>query len=134
MLPSMDLRRYRIATILASIALLALLLAPGDDVPKVSLPGIDKLVHVLLFGCWALALRFDWVAFRERPGLLLVAVAIAAPLTEALQLLAPGRSFDLLDMAADMVGAALAAALGTRAIALADRILGASGTNAKERT
>ena len=125
----MNLRRYRIATILASIVLLVALLLPGDDVPKVSLPGLDKLIHVLLFGCWALALRFDWEAFRRRPELLLLAVAIAALLSEALQLFVPGRSFDLLDMAADLVGAVLTAAFGAQAIKLADKMLGGDTEN-----
>jgi VanZ family protein len=118
----MYIRRSRLATIVASAAVLVVLLMPGDEVPKVGLPCFDKLVHVLLFFPWALALRFDWEGFRKRPVLLVAAVAVAGPLTEALQLLAPGRSFDLLDMAADLAGAALAAAFGAPLVGLADRL------------
>ncbi|HOX31331.1 MAG TPA: VanZ family protein [Spirochaetales bacterium] len=120
----MSFRETRLATVLATFVLLVLLLMPGEEPPRLSLPGLDKLAHVLLFAAWALALRFDWEAFRRCPALLLAATALAAPLTEAMQLLAPGRAFDPLDMGADLAGAALAAAFGAAAVRLADRLLG----------
>jgi len=123
----MTFRSTRLVTVLASFILLAALIMPGDEIPRLDIPGLDKVVHVLLFGCWALGLRFDWELFRRWPWLLLAAVALAAPLTEAMQLLAPGRSFDLYDMLADLVGAALAAAFGKPPVALADRILEKAG-------
>lgn len=117
------LRRSRLATIFATLVVLAALLWPGEDLPEVGLAGLDKAVHLLLFGAWALALRFDWPGLRARPWLLVLAVALFAPITEGLQLLAPGRSFDLLDAAADLCGAVLAAAFGARPVALAERLL-----------
>ena len=91
--------------------------------------GIDKLAHVALFGLWALALRLDWKAFRRRPWLLVAAAAIIAPLSETLQLLSPGRAFELGDMAADLLGAALAAAFGAPLIRIAERLAGRFGRN-----
>lgn len=117
------LRRTRLATIVATLVVLAALLWPGEDLPEVGLAGLDKAVHLLLFGAWALALRFDWPGLRARPWLLVLAVALFAPLTEGLQLLAPQRSFDLLDAAADLCGAILAAAFGAGPVALAERLL-----------
>jgi VanZ family protein len=117
------LRKYRLATSLATAAVLIAILIPGDELPKVEAPGLDKVVHVLLFGCWALALRFDWNRLRAAPFLLLAAGAIFALATEFIQLFVPLRSFDLLDMAADVAGVALAAAFGGPAVALAERML-----------
>jgi VanZ family protein len=114
--------QLRFATGLATIIVLAAVLWPSDGIPKVPVAGIDKAVHMLLFGAWALALRFDWRLFRKRPGLLIAAAGIFGILTEILQLLAPGRSPDPLDVAADLAGAALAAVAGGPVVRLADRL------------
>jgi hypothetical protein len=118
--------KTRLATILASLIVLAAILWPAEDIPVVPLVGLDKAVHVLLFGLWALALRLDWRVFRERPLLLVATVALAALLTEAMQLFVPGRSFDFADMAADFAGGVLAAAFGGPLARRADRLFGGS--------
>jgi len=123
MAPAQRFRDSRLATVVASLVVLAIVLLPGDAVPKLHITGLDKLIHFVMFFCWALALRFDWAAFRRRPALLLAAGALAGALTEAMQLGVPGRSFDLLDLAADAAGVALAAALGGRIVGAAERVL-----------
>lgn len=117
------LGRTRLVSAIATLVVLAALLWPGEELPRVGLPGLDKAVHLFLFCAWALALRFDWPRFRASPLLLVAAAALFAPLTEGLQLLAPGRSFDFLDAAADLAGAGLAAAFGAGPVALAERLL-----------
>jgi len=118
----MSAKKKPLATLFASLLVAAALLTPGSEMPRVEVVGIDKLAHVLLFGLWALALRFDWPLFRRRPALLLAAGAAVALISECLQLLAPGRAFEVLDMAADLVGTALAAAFGGPVIRIADRL------------
>jgi VanZ family protein len=117
----MSVKKPKLATIFSSLLLLVAVLLPGSAMPQVEVIGIDKLAHVLLLCFWALALRFDWQGFRRRPWLLLAAGAAAALLTEALQLLVAGRSCEAVDMAADLVGAALAAAFGGPAVRAAER-------------
>jgi hypothetical protein len=126
-------RRLKVLTIVATLVVLVAVMLPGDDVPDFDLPGLDKVVHAILFGCWALALRFDWDRLRARPLLLMAAVAVLGPLTEAMQLFSPGRSFELLDIAADLAGAALATAFGAPAVLLAERLLGGRPSGTPDR-
>jgi len=121
-LPAMSAKKKPFATLFASLLVAAALLMPGPNMPRIEVIGIDKLAHVLLFGLWSLALRFDWPLFRRRPALLIAAGAAAALVSESLQLLSPGRAFELVDIAADLLGTALTAALGSRALRVADRL------------
>ncbi|MBB3085750.1 hypothetical protein [Geodermatophilus sabuli] len=90
---------------------LAVLFAPGDDVPSAP-PGVDKLVHLLLFA--ALALSGRWAGIRA--GVLGVALVSYAAASEVAQGLSPlARSASVADWLADvagvLVGLALAAGL-----------------------
>ena len=74
-----------------------------------AVPGGDKFCHFLIFGGLALvanhSLRCRTVAFaggRVLLGSLVVLILAAAE--EVSQLYIPGRSFDLLDLAADALG------------------------------
>ncbi len=88
---------------------LAVLFAPGSDVPAAP-PGVDKLVHLVLF--LALALAGRWAGIRARPlAVLLVAYAALSEVVQALADLQ--RSGSLLDAAADVAGAALGLLLWT---------------------
>jgi hypothetical protein len=79
---------------------LAVLFAPADDVPSAP-PGVDKLVHLLLFA--ALAGSGRWAG--ARPGVLGVLLAGYAALSEVVQgLSALERSASVADWAADVVG------------------------------
>jgi hypothetical protein len=93
---------------------LAVLFAPASDVP-VAPPGVDKLVHLLLFA--ALAITARWAGMGVRlAAVLLPAYAAASELLQALPAL--GRSADLLDWVADaagvLLGLAVWAGLGRR--------------------
>lgn len=84
----------------------------GDDLPKVDVPYLDKIVHFTLFGIQAaliyIALRRST---RMRPGLAALAAfalaALYAGTDEIHQIFTPGRSSDLHDWAADSLGASL---------------------------
>ena len=103
-------RRFRgLASGLASAVVLAALLWPGDGLPEIDAPGLDKLAHAALFALWSLALGFDFRVFRARPALLVATAAAFGLIGEGLQTLAVARSFDLADLAADALGGALAA-------------------------
>ncbi|RBY79677.1 VanZ family protein [Blastococcus sp. TF02A-26] len=82
---------------------LAVLFAPGDDVPS-SPPGVDKLVHLALFAALALAGR--WAGVRT-PTLAALLVGYAV-VSEVVQAVAPlQRSGSVADGLADVLGIAL---------------------------
>ncbi|MGY1636329.1 VanZ family protein [Geodermatophilus sp. SYSU D00742] len=84
----------------AVLVSLAVLFAPADDVPWAP-PGVDKLVHLLLFA--ALALSGRWAGIRARVlGPLLVAYAAVSEVVQGLSPLE--RSASVADWVADVVG------------------------------
>lgn len=88
--------------------------AGADRLPDI--PGMDKLIHAIMFGGMAGALAFDYerARFRKRPEprvmLLCCIVSLAfGGLIELLQgAMGLGRGADWLDFAADAVGVAVA--------------------------
>jgi hypothetical protein len=81
---------------------LAVLFAPADDVPSAP-PGVDKLVHLLLFA--ALAGSGRWAG--ARPGVLGVLLVGYAAISEVVQgLSALERSASVADWVADAIGVA----------------------------
>ena len=84
----------------AVLVSLAVLFAPADDVPS-SPPGVDKLVHLLLFA--ALAGSGRWAGARAGVlGALLVLYAAASEVVQGLSALE--RSASVADWVADLVG------------------------------
>ena len=87
----------------AVLASLAILFAPGSDVPP-SPPGVDKLVHAGLF--LALAVTGRWAGVRR--GALAVLLPLYAAASELIQAIpALHRDATLGDWLADVVGALL---------------------------
>ena len=79
---------------------LAVLFAPADDVPSAP-PGVDKLVHLLLFA--ALAGSGRWAGART--GVLAVLLVAYAAVSEVVQgASALERSASVADWVADVVG------------------------------
>ncbi|MGY1621699.1 VanZ family protein [Geodermatophilus sp. SYSU D00965] len=79
---------------------LAVLFAPGDDVPLAP-PGVDKLVHLVLFA--VLALTGRWAGVRA--GALTALLLVYAAVSEVVQGLTPlDRSASVADWLADAVG------------------------------
>ena len=91
----------------AVLVSLAVLFAPASDVPA-GLPGIDKVVHGLLF--LALALTGRWAGIRQSVlGAALVGYAVVSELVQGLTPL--DRSMSVGDWLADVVGAVAGLAL-----------------------
>ncbi|RBY82143.1 VanZ family protein [Geodermatophilus sp. TF02-6] len=82
---------------------LAVLFAPGDDVPTAP-PGVDKLVHLVLFA--ALAVTGRWAGVRA--GVLVGLILLYAAVSEVVQGLSMlQRSASVADWVADVAGVAL---------------------------
>ncbi len=97
----MSARRWLFAA--AVVGQLVVLYAPRAPSTG-GVPGLDKVVHVLVF---AVVLGLGWWAGAPRPLVLALSV-VQAPVSELLQsTLLPHRSGDPLDLAADLVGCAL---------------------------
>lgn len=90
-----------IPTIFFTIVILTAVLLPGSQIPDTSLPWIDKLVHFILFMCWAVAIVND---FNLKWYVALIVALLFALLTELIQLPVEGRTFDVNDMIADGAG------------------------------
>jgi hypothetical protein len=91
----------------AVLVSLAVLFAPASDVPAAP-PGVDKVVHGLLF--LALALTGRWAGMRQSLlGAALVGYAVVSELVQGLTPL--NRSMSLGDWLADVVGAVAGLAL-----------------------
>ena len=84
----------------AVLVSLAVLFAPADDVPS-SPPGVDKLVHLLLFA--ALAVSGRWAGARA--GVLGALLVLYAAVSEVVQgVSALERSGSVADWVADAIG------------------------------
>ena len=93
----------------AVLVSLAVLFAPASDVPTAP-PGVDKVVHGLLF--LVLALTGRWAGIRQ--SLLGVALVGYAVVSELIQGLTPlDRSMSVGDWLADVVGVVVGLALWT---------------------
>lgn len=94
-------------TLLSIILILVAVLMPADDVPSVTIPNIDKLVHVGMFSFLTLCFYGEYFfGNRKLPSLLLPWILLEgfAIITELLQYLAEGRSCDVKDLVADTIG------------------------------
>jgi hypothetical protein len=91
----------------AVLVSLAVLFAPANDVPSAP-PGVDKLVHSLLFAVLALTGRWAGIA-RGVLAALLVAYAALSEVLQGLPVL--GRSSSIADWVADVVGVLLGMAV-----------------------
>lgn len=92
------------ATLVVSILIIIAVLIPGGNLPDVSIGGFDKLIHFGMFAVWVIAVRYDFT-HKPFPWLLsFITGLLFSGLTEVLQLVVEGRSFDLYDMVADTLG------------------------------
>ncbi|WP_222193810.1 VanZ family protein [Modestobacter italicus] len=87
----------------AVLVSLAVLFAPASDVPSAP-PGVDKVVHLLLFAALSLTGRWAGVRRGVLAGLLVVYAALSE-LLQSLDLL--NRSTSVADWLADVVGVLL---------------------------
>ena len=92
------------ATLIVSLLIIIAVLIPGSNLPDVGLGGLDKIVHIGMFATWAVAVRNDFYNQRLKFFSLFLAGLVFSFLTEVLQLLVEGRTFDVYDMLADAIG------------------------------
>lgn len=94
-------------TVMVILLILVAILMPGDSVPSVGIPGIDKVVHFGMFftltGVYYLEYIFSNKALPKMMYVILLVGAFAIS-TEIMQLFVVSRSFDLKDFAIDMTG------------------------------
>jgi len=101
---------YRLANAVAwTAAVTYILMSPSDGIPRWAFrawPGVDEIIHLLLFGVMA----FLWQrATTARESHIFGLVVLYGLLTEVMQhLYVSGRSGSALDLAADALGTALA--------------------------
>lgn len=98
-------------TILSVVLVMIAIMMPGDDVPSVGIPHIDKVVHCGMFGFVTLCYYWDYFHVNHKaPSVFmpLVLIALFGGLTEVIQIYVPGRSCDYKDLLADSLGIVLA--------------------------
>lgn len=94
-------------TLLSMVLILIAVLMPADDVPSVSIPHMDKLVHAGMFAFLTLCFYGEYFfEKRKMPPLFFswILLEVFAITTEVLQYLAEGRSCDIKDFLADTLG------------------------------
>ena len=104
------LAAYKFTLLSAALILTALLLPAKTFSAIHAPPGLDKLVHMALFFIFTFAFDQEYRRASTANHRILVEIAIVLPfilLSEILQLFTRSRHFELLDMAADAVGAAV---------------------------
>jgi VanZ family protein len=96
--------KYLLTLVVSALILIAVLL-PGSRVPQVDFFfGFDKVIHFTMFATWAVALRHDLKPEYFRFTLVILSGLFFSLMTEVLQILVEGRSFDLNDFLADGLG------------------------------
>lgn len=106
-------------TMISVLLILGAIMMPGDDVPSVGIPNLDKVVHCGMFGF--VTLCFYWEYFKavsKTPQFLISTGCLVAfgGLTEIIQIYIPGRSCDYRDLIADSIGILLAIGVSRWAI------------------
>ena len=107
---------WKIVPIAWTLLTIILLCLPGSDIPSegiFSTPGIDKVVHVTLFGgivlLWGFNLYFRRLENAKWRNIIVFLTFFSVALGIGLEFLQrcciPNRSFDVYDMIADSIGA-----------------------------
>ena len=106
-MPAVGSALARAVFAVAVLASLVVLFAPGSDVPSAP-PGVDKVVHALVFAGLAVTGRWAGVPRNPLAGTLVV-YAVGSELLQGLTPLA--RSASVADAVADLAGVAIGLAL-----------------------
>jgi VanZ family protein len=111
-------------TALVSVLIVIAVLIPGPNLPDVGIGGLDKIVHISMFGTWAIAVRHDFNRSNFRFVLVFVIGMCFSLSTEVLQVFVEGRTFDWYDVVADGVGLLAGLALSKTILNLLARLIG----------
>lgn len=112
------------ATIVVSLLIIVAVLIPGRDLPDINIGGYDKLVHLLMFATWGIAVRFDFDRTPFQYGLFFLLGITFSALSELLQILVEGRSVDAYDLLADAVGLIIGLTISGRVVKWVNGLLG----------
>jgi VanZ family protein len=105
--------KYLWPAIVWSLTVVVLTLIPGEQIPNVPIFGIDKLVHVFIFGLMmtltaAGLYKSSLYTSIKKPILIAVVYSLGfGIIIEFIQPFIPGRSFSLFDILANVMGVAL---------------------------
>ena len=94
--------KYKATSIISTLILIAVLI-PGPNIPDIDIVGFDKLVHLGMFGTWALAIRYDFNRSTFRYLLYFLIGMTFSLFTEVLQVFVEGRTFDWYDVLTDAI-------------------------------
>lgn len=105
--------KYTVAAFVWAIVVLLLLVLPVDTdiVPDgLSIPGLDKMVHLILFAIltFLVAKALEEKGMQYKVWQLFVLISLYGAVTELIQLYLEGRHGDIYDFMADAVGVLLA--------------------------
>lgn len=107
---------------ITSVLILIAVILPGSTIPDVGFIGFDKVVHIGMFGTWAVAVCYDFNARGYRHAGTFTAGLAFSLLTEVVQIFVEGRTFDWSDMVADAIGLFLGLVLAGAIIRLIRKI------------
>jgi Predicted integral membrane protein len=116
-------KRARFLAMLWTLLIFVLCLLPGNELPDVQLPFVDKWAHLVLFGIFTLLWLFANPSRNPRYLLLLLLITVFMGwLVEYIQgHFVPGRSQDQMDTLADAIGGAIGIAIFALLTMVGDR-------------
>jgi len=108
-----------VLVVLAGISYLSSI--PQDDLPSFNFPGLDKIVHLLMYSflsftfgrafTYPIRHETEWTHYRPRLVLGIIFTALYGIIDEWHQSFVPGRAVEILDWVADITGAFVGAAI-----------------------
>lgn len=107
-------------TVIITVLVLAAILWPGSLLPSARFLRFDKIAHFGIFMAWTIAIVYD---FNPKWYITLCGAILFALLTEIIQLGVEGRTFDIMDLLADSVGAIFGLANSSWIIRIANKVL-----------
>lgn len=94
-------------TLAVVVLILIAILMPGDSVPEVGIPGVDKVIHFGMFFTLTIVFYIEYLWNNNKLPIWYYAFAVIfifASSTEIMQFFAVDRSMDMLDLSADTLG------------------------------
>jgi len=113
--------KYLFTFLICALILIAVLI-PGANLPEVDFTGLDKIVHIGLFGLWALAVYYDFNLKGYKYVIAFLTGLSFSVFTEILQIFVEGRTFDWTDIIADAIGLFLGLVLAGTILRLIKKI------------
>ena len=108
--------RYQLPALLWAAIIFGLSSIPGPNLPKLAIIGNDKLAHITVFFVLGVLIfrafhrKEELEVFRWKRVFLAVAIVMMYGISDELhQGFVPGRTLDVFDMLADVIGGLLAA-------------------------